>query len=48
MDTASYYITIENEIFEDVKSLGGKVITMDIHKHNYGETEWIYASEQDD
>ena len=46
MDTASYYITIEKEIFEDVKSLGGQVITMDIRKHNYGETEWIYASER--
>ena len=46
MDVASYYIHIEREIFDDVKTLGGQVITMDIRKNNYGETEWIYANEQ--
>ena len=46
MDTPSYYIKIEKEIFSDVQQNGGKVITMDIRKHNYDETEWIYANEE--
>ena len=46
MELAAYYKLIEKEIFEHVKALGGQVITMDIRKHNYGETEWIYANEK--
>jgi len=46
MDTYSYYVKIEKEIFRKIKELGGEVIEMETRKVNNGETEWIYASEK--
>ena len=40
-----FYTSIEREIFSDIKAHGGKVIEMKIRKRDYGETEWIYATE---